>query len=70
LWRGKSSIHRPHGTTEELAFNSGVLADPRPGATFDYAPAAGAVLARAREIGSICARHGAVVESVNVSVLP
>jgi D-threo-aldose 1-dehydrogenase len=39
-------------------FNSGVLADPRPGATFDYEPASEEILARAREIGSSCARHG------------
>jgi D-threo-aldose 1-dehydrogenase len=39
-------------------FNSGVLADPRPGATFDYAPASAEVIARAREFGAICARHG------------
>jgi D-threo-aldose 1-dehydrogenase len=39
-------------------FNSGVLADPRPGATFDYAPASAEVIARAQEIGAICERHG------------
>jgi len=38
--------------------NSGVLADPRDGATFDYAPASAAVLERARRIGAVCARHG------------
>jgi D-threo-aldose 1-dehydrogenase len=37
--------------------NSGVLADPRPGATFNYAPAPPAVIDRARRIGEICARH-------------
>ncbi|HYH89330.1 MAG TPA: aldo/keto reductase [Solirubrobacteraceae bacterium] len=38
--------------------NSGVLADPRDGATFDYEPASAAVLERARHIGSVCERHG------------
>jgi D-threo-aldose 1-dehydrogenase len=40
-------------------FNSGLLADPRPGAWFDYAPADPDRLARAAELVSICARHGA-----------
>ena len=38
--------------------NSGVLADPRDGATFDYEPASAEVLERARRIGAVCARHG------------
>lgn len=38
--------------------NSGVLADPRPGATFDYAPAPAEVLDRARRMAEACARHG------------
>jgi len=37
--------------------NSGVLADPRPGSRFDYAPASDEVLARARQLGEVCARH-------------
>jgi D-threo-aldose 1-dehydrogenase len=39
-------------------FNSGVLVDPRPGATFDYEPAPPATIERARAIGEVCARHG------------
>ena len=39
------------------AFNSGVLADPRDDATFDYMPAAPSVLERARAIAAVCARH-------------
>jgi D-threo-aldose 1-dehydrogenase len=38
--------------------NSGVLADPRPGARFDYAPAGDEVVERARRLGDACARHG------------
>ncbi len=40
------------------AFNSGLLADPRPGATYDYVPAPAALVARAARIGKVCARHG------------
>ncbi|RVU20910.1 aldo/keto reductase [Streptomyces antnestii] len=36
-------------------FNSGLLADPRPGAHFDYAPAAPQVLERALELRAVCA---------------
>jgi D-threo-aldose 1-dehydrogenase len=39
-------------------FNSGVLADPRPGAAFDYAPAPEEVLSRARALAAVCAEHG------------
>jgi D-threo-aldose 1-dehydrogenase len=38
--------------------NSGVLADPRPGSRFDYAPAPPEILERARRLGDVCARHG------------
>ncbi len=38
-------------------FNSGILADPRQGARYDYAPAAPDVLARARRIRDICASY-------------
>lgn len=36
-------------------FNSGLLADPRPGAPFDYAPAAPGIVARAQRIDAVCA---------------
>ncbi|HET6478707.1 MAG TPA: aldo/keto reductase [Actinoplanes sp.] len=39
-------------------FNSGLLADPRPGATFDYVPADPALVERALAVRSVCARHG------------
>jgi len=39
-------------------FNSGVLVDPRPGATFDYEPAPAATIERARSIAAVCTRHG------------
>jgi aryl-alcohol dehydrogenase-like predicted oxidoreductase len=39
-------------------FNSGVLADPGPGATFDYAPVPGPVLERALALRGRCTAHG------------
>jgi D-threo-aldose 1-dehydrogenase len=39
-------------------FNSGLLADPRPGATFDYAPAPPELVDRAGRLQAVCARHG------------
>jgi D-threo-aldose 1-dehydrogenase len=39
-------------------FNSGLLAAPAPGATYDYQAAPQALLARARELERICAEYG------------
>lgn len=39
-------------------FNSGLLADPRPGAPYDYAAAPPALLDRALRIKAVCERHG------------
>jgi D-threo-aldose 1-dehydrogenase len=39
-------------------FNSGILAGPDDGATYDYAPAPPATLARARRLRDACARYG------------
>lgn len=39
-------------------YNSGVLADPRPGATFDYRPAPPEVVARAQAMARLCDRYG------------
>lgn len=39
-------------------YNSGVLADPRPGATYDYLPAPPELLARVERIRAACERHG------------
>jgi D-threo-aldose 1-dehydrogenase len=38
-------------------YNSGILADPRPGATFDYAPAPPEVVERAQRLDAVCRRH-------------
>jgi D-threo-aldose 1-dehydrogenase len=39
-------------------FNSGILARPEAGGTFDYVPAAADVLAKAQRLEAVCRRHG------------
>jgi D-threo-aldose 1-dehydrogenase len=39
-------------------YNSGILADPRPGATFDYSPAPPELVERAQRLDAVCRRHG------------
>ena len=39
-------------------FNSGILAEVKDGAYYDYAPAPQAIVERARQIEEICVRHG------------
>ena len=50
-------------------FNSGLLAhaDPRPDATFDYAPAPAGWVARARAIAAVCTRHGVTLPQAAVA---
>jgi D-threo-aldose 1-dehydrogenase len=45
-------------------FNSGILADPRPGSTYDYSPAPDDLLDRARRIRAVCAAHGLAIGAV------
>ncbi len=45
------------------AFNSGLLADPRPGATYDYATAAPDLLDRALRLKSVAHRHGTTLRA-------
>ena len=47
-------------------FNSGVLADPGPAATYDYLPAAPDVAGRARRIAAVCAAHGVPIGAAAV----
>jgi len=44
-------------------FNSGVLADPKPGAWFDYAPAEAHIFDTVRAIRAICDRHGVPIRA-------
>ncbi len=45
------------------AFNSGLLADPRPGATYDYARAPADVLDRALRLKALADRHGTTLRA-------
>jgi len=47
-------------------YNSGILADPRPGATYDYAPADPSTLARARAIAEVCKSYGVPLRAAAV----
>jgi D-threo-aldose 1-dehydrogenase len=46
--------------------NSGVLADPRKGAHFDYGPAGEETLDRAQRLAAICERHGVPLKAAAV----
>jgi len=54
-----------HGTSVVVggAFNSGLLADPRPGSTYDYAPAPAALLERALRLKEAAERHGTTLRA-------
>lgn len=39
-------------------YNSGILADPRPNAMFNYSPAPTPILDKVKRIQAVCARHG------------
>ncbi len=47
-------------------YNSGVLADPRPGAHYDYAPADAATVERALGLRELCAAHGVPLRAAAV----
>ncbi|MFI8998503.1 aldo/keto reductase [Streptomyces sp. NPDC053542] len=49
---------RHRGVVIGGVLNSGLLADPRPGATYDYTPAARPVLERALRLKAVTERHG------------
>jgi D-threo-aldose 1-dehydrogenase len=44
-------------------FNSGILVNPGPGATYEYAPASAERLATARRLQDICGRHGVALRT-------
>jgi D-threo-aldose 1-dehydrogenase len=50
-------LERGVGVVIGGVFNSGILADPRPGARFDYQPAPASTLERARSLQRICAYY-------------
>ena len=48
-------------------FNSGILADPQPGARYDYRPAPPGLVERAQRIRAACASHGLPIGAVAVA---
>ncbi|MEY9490436.1 D-threo-aldose 1-dehydrogenase [Streptomyces calvus] len=56
---------RERGTSVVVggAFNSGLLADPKPGATYDYAPAPAGLLERALRMKDAAERHGTTLRA-------
>jgi D-threo-aldose 1-dehydrogenase len=47
-------------------FNSGILANPRPGGTFNYQAAPPDVVARAQELAAICERRGVELKAAAI----
>jgi aryl-alcohol dehydrogenase-like predicted oxidoreductase len=56
-------LEREVGVLVGGVFNSGILAMPGPGATFDYLPAPPELLDRARRMQDACAAHGVPLRS-------
>ncbi|MDH6115417.1 D-threo-aldose 1-dehydrogenase [Kitasatospora sp. MAP12-15] len=53
-----AAAERGVGVVVGGVFNSGLLADPGPGATYDYAAAPAELLDRALRLKAVCERHG------------
>jgi D-threo-aldose 1-dehydrogenase len=51
-------LERGVGVVLGGVFNSGILADPKPGARYDYRAAPAELVARARAMARVCERHG------------
>ena len=47
-------------------FNSGILADPRPGATFDYQAATTELVQKAQRLREICTAHGVELKAAAI----
>ena len=47
-------------------YNSGILADPKPGARYNYVTAPAPLLQRAQKIRSVCGRHGVPLKAAAV----
>ena len=47
-------------------YNSGILADPKPGAHYDYQSAPTRLIERAQRIGAVCARHGVPIKAAAI----
>jgi D-threo-aldose 1-dehydrogenase len=49
-------------------FNSGILASPTPGGTYNYAEAPAELVAKARRIAAICADHGVELPAAAIAL--
>jgi D-threo-aldose 1-dehydrogenase len=47
-------------------YNSGILADPKPGAHYNYETAPAELIQRAQRIGAVCARHGVPIKAAAI----
>jgi D-threo-aldose 1-dehydrogenase len=47
-------------------YNSGLLADPSPGTHYNYLPAPGPLIERARQLQAVCARHGVPLKAAAI----
>ena len=47
-------------------YNSGILADPKPGAHYNYAAAPAELIERAQRIAAVCARHGVPIKAAAI----
>ncbi|HEV2966806.1 MAG TPA: aldo/keto reductase [Candidatus Dormibacteraeota bacterium] len=47
-------------------YNSGILADPKPGAHYNYQTAPLELVERAQRIGAVCARHGVPIKAAAI----
>jgi D-threo-aldose 1-dehydrogenase len=47
-------------------YNSGILADPKPGAHYNYTAAPATLVERAQRISAVCARHGVPIKAAAV----
>ncbi|MET0772153.1 MAG: aldo/keto reductase [Candidatus Limnocylindrales bacterium] len=59
-------VERGVGVVIGGVMNSGLLADPRPGATFDYVEAPPELVARAQRLAAVCDRHGVSLKAAAV----
>ena len=47
-------------------YNSGILADPRPGTHYNYATASGELVDHAQRLNAVCARHGVPLKAAAI----
>jgi D-threo-aldose 1-dehydrogenase len=59
-------MERGIGIVGAGVYNSGILADPKPGARYNYRPAPPELLERARKIQATCSRHGVPLKAAAI----